>query len=79
MHGHNIERLELREYIHGKTPKRYSTITAFVRTDQHSVEMVYDQGYRGDNALHDAASFLVSMLGVSGLVLRALIMIQEYE
>ena len=35
--------------------------------------MVYDEGFRGNNALERSSKFLIDNLGVSGLILRSLI------
>ena len=51
----------------------YSIITALVDTDQGLIEILYDEGYRGDDALNDSANMLIQNLGLSGLILRSLI------
>ena len=55
----------------------YSIITALVDTDQGQIEILYDEGYRGDNALNDSATMLVQNLGLSGLILRSLISLKN--
>ena len=55
----------------------YSLITSFVETDKGSVEMIYDEGFRGTAPLSRASSFLVSNLGISGLILRSVIVLRE--
>jgi len=35
--------------------------------------MVYDEGFRGNNALERSGKFLTDNLGISGLILRSLI------
>ena len=42
-----------------------------------SVEMIYDEGFRGENPLLRAAEFLTSNLGISGLILRSIISLRE--
>ena len=39
--------------------------------------MLYDEGYRGDDALNDSATMLVQNLGLSGLILRSLISLKN--
>jgi len=51
----------------------YSLITSLVETDKGSVEMIYDEGFRGNNALEKSCKFLTENLGISGLILRSLI------
>jgi len=35
--------------------------------------MIYDDGFRGNNALDKSCKFLTENLGISGLILRSLI------
>jgi hypothetical protein len=55
----------------------FSLITSFVETNRGSVEMIYDEGFRGENPLLRASEFLTSNLGISGLVLRSIITLRE--
>ena len=55
----------------------FSLITSFVETDVGSVEMIYDEGFRGENSLSRAAKFITSNLGISGLILRSIISLRE--
>lgn len=74
-----ISRVELRLY-NEKTDNRlgiFSLITSFVETDRGSVEMIYDEGFRGENSLLRASEFLKSNLGISGLILRSVIALRE--
>ena len=70
-----ISRVELRLYNEKTDYKlgKYSLITSFVKTDKGSVEMIYDEGFRGEDALLRASEFLKSNLGISGLILRSII------
>jgi len=74
-----ILKVELRLYAEKIDPTlgAYSLITSFVQTDKGSIEMIYDEGYRGDNSLLRSADFLTSNLGVSGLILRSIISLRE--
>lgn len=79
-HGVTVRKIELRLYVE-KTDDNlgnYSLITSFVDTDIGSIEMIYDEGFRGNNALERAATFLISTLGVSGLVLRSIIALKQH-
>lgn len=70
-----VTKVELRLY-NEKTDEKlgvYSLITLFVQTDLGSVEMIYDEGFRGEDSLSRAAEFLTSNLGISGLILRSVI------
>tara|TARA_B110000438_G_scaffold7575_1_gene7387 strand:- start:88 stop:426 length:339 start_codon:yes stop_codon:yes gene_type:complete len=74
-----ITRIELRYYIE-KVDKKlgtYCLITSFVQTDKGTIEMIYDEGFLGDDALSRAFSFLTTNLGLSALVLRSIISIRE--
>ena len=73
--GYKIKNIQLRLYIekNDKELGLYSLITSLVETDKGSVEMIYDQGYRGNNALETSSKFLTENLGISSLILRSLI------
>jgi len=70
-----ISRVELRLYCERTDEKFgvYSLITSFVETNKGSVEMIYDEGFRGEESLSRAVQFLTSNLGISGLILRSVI------
>ena len=70
-----IKNIQLRLYIekHDKKLGQYSLITSLIETDKGSVEMIYDEGYRGNNVLETSSKFLMENLGVSSLILRSLI------
>ena len=74
-----ISRVELRLYRERIDEKlgNYSLITSFVETDTDSVEMIYDEGFRGEDPLLRAVEFLTSNLGISGLILRSIISLRE--
>ncbi|MBS3921852.1 MAG: hypothetical protein KGZ37_01720 [Nitrosarchaeum sp.] len=74
-----INTVELRLYIERNDEQLgpYSLITSFVNTDKGSVEMVYDEGFRGADSLKRASHFLKSNLGVSGLILRSIITLRD--
>ncbi len=74
-----ISKVELRLYNERTDEKLgvYSLITSFVETDKGSVEMIYDEGFRGEDSLLRAAEFLTSNLGISGLILRSIISLRE--
>ena len=77
--GYKIKNIQLRLYIEKNDKKlgQYSLITSLVETDKGSVEMIYDQGYRGNNALETSSKCLTDNLGISGLILRSLIFLDE--
>ena len=79
--GFTISKVELRLYNERTDDKlgSYSLITSFVETDRGSVEMIYDEGFRGEESLLRAAEFLSSTLGISGLVLRSIISLREKD
>jgi len=74
-----ISKVELRLYNERTDEKLgvYSLITSFVETDKGSIEMIYDEGFRGEGPLLRAAEFLTSNLGISGLILRSIISLRE--
>ena len=73
--GFLINHVELRLYIEKNDDKLgpFSLITSFVQTNKGSVEMIYDEGYRGEDSLNRTVKFLVSNMGLSALVLRSTI------
>ena len=74
-----ISKVELRLYLE-KTDEKlgdYSLITSFVDTDKGTIEMIYDEGFRGEDSLKRASEFLTSNLGISGLILRSVISLRE--
>ena len=78
--GFSIHKVELRLYLE-KTDEKlgpYSLITSFVETDKGSVEMIYDEGFRGEDSLSSTVQFLISNLGISGLILRSIITLQAH-
>ncbi len=77
--GFTIKKITLRLFVEKKDMKLgdYSLITSLVETDQGEVEMIYDEGYRGDNALDRTASFLMNNLGLSSIILRSVIALQS--
>ena len=77
--GFSVKRVELRHYTEKKDENlgSYSLITSFVETDKGSVEMIYDEGFRGEDSLSGTVKFLVSTLGISGLILRSIITLRE--
>ncbi len=74
-----IFRVELRLYNEKYDEKlgTYSLITSFIETDKGTIEMIYDEGFRGDNALQRAVEFLATNIGLSGLILRSVISLRE--
>jgi len=78
--GFLIHKVELRLYLEkiDKNLGPYSLITSFVETDKGSVEMIYDEGFRGKDSLNRTVLFLISNLGISGLILRSIITLREH-
>ncbi len=77
--GFKIKKVELRLFIEKIDEKlgSYSLITSFVDTDKGSIEMIYEEGYHGMNALERSKDFLLSSLGISGLIMRSLIALES--
>jgi len=76
---HVVKDISLNLYIQKKDEKLgpYSLITAVIETDKGYIEMTYDEGFRGVNALEEAAAFLTSHLGISGLILRSIMQLNQ--
>jgi hypothetical protein len=77
--GHTVKNICLNLYILRKTESigPYSLITVLVETDKGVIEMTYDEGYRGANAIEEAVAFLTSHIGISGLILRSIIQLDQ--
>lgn len=77
--GHVVQNISLNLYIQNKDEKLgpYSLMTALVETDKGVIEMTYDEGYRGEYALEEAVAFLTSHLGISGLILRSIMQLNQ--
>ncbi len=76
--GFTIKKLQLCLYLqkHDEKLGPYSLITVQVETDKGEIEMTYDEGYRGKNALEEAAGFLTANLGLSSLILRSVMQLK---
>ena len=76
--GFVISRIELRRYVERVDEQLgdYSLLTVLVETDKGSVEMKYDEGFRGPDALEAAATMLTRYVGLASLINRALIELQ---
>jgi len=74
-----IKSAQLRLYIEKIDDKLgpYSLITSLIETDKGSIEMMYEEGFRGKDSLEESSNFLQSNLGLSGLILRSIIALKE--
>lgn len=77
--GYKVKSVHLNLYIQKKDPKLgpYSLMTAYIETDKGSIEMTYDEGFMGENPLEEAAAFLTSHLGISSLILRSILQLEN--
>jgi hypothetical protein len=77
--GFLVKQVELRLYVEKNDEKLgpFSLITSFIQTDKGSIEMIYDEGYRGDDSLNRTVNFLTSNLGLSSLILRSIISLKN--
>ena len=77
--GVEIKQIELLQYKMNVDVNlgEYSIITALVDTDHGQIEILYDEGYRGNDALNESANMLIQNLGLSGLILRSLISLKN--
>ena len=78
--GIEINQIDLLLYKIKNDPNlgEYSIITALIDTDHGQIEILYDEGYRGANALKESANMLIQNLGLSGLILRSLISLKNH-
>lgn len=77
--GFTVKTVELRLYQQkmSKETGPYSIITTFVETDKGSVERILDRGYRGFNAIEDAAAFVTSHPLISEIILRSVLQLKN--
>lgn len=77
--GFTIKKIELRLFIEKIDQKLgpFSLVTSLVETDKGEVEMMYDEGYRGEDVLEKTANFILNNLGLSGIILRSIIVLQS--
>jgi hypothetical protein len=77
--GITVTRVELRLYQQKMSEQTgpYSIITTYVETDKGSIERILDQGYRGYNALEDAAAFVTSHPVISDIILRSVLQLKN--
>ena len=68
--GFIIEHVELRQYIEKRDPAlgNLSLITVFLQTSKGTVEMKYDEGFKGNDAIESAASILTQYTGFGALI-----------
>jgi len=74
-----IKKIEMRQYVERKDESLgdYSLLTVLVDTDKGEVEMKYDEGFRGPDALDSAVAMLTQYVGLASLINRALIELQR--
>ena len=70
-----IKKLKLLIYItnNHKTLGDYSILVSIIETNNGTVIMKYDEGYRGKDAFDNAIEMLTQYSGLSSLINRALI------
>lgn len=73
--GFLIKKMEMRQYIERSDERLgdYSLLTVVVDTNKGAVEMKYDEGFRGPEALESASKLLLQYAGLAALINRALI------
>lgn len=78
--GHTIKKVELRLFVEklDQNLGPYSLITVLVETDKGQIESIYDEGYRGEDSLGRTANFITNNLGMSAIILRSVISLNEY-
>ena len=69
--------IKLHLYTECKDNRPYSLITSHIATNKGSIEMIYDEGFRGHDSLKIAARLLIDNLGLSALILRSLISLRR--
>ena len=72
---HTISQLSLKLFFEksDKVLGPYSLITSVTVIDGNEIELIYDEGYRGNDPLDDAKELLYMNLGLSGIITRSII------
>ena len=78
-HGYIISHIEIRQHVqkYDQILGEYSLITIRIETNKGSIELKYDEGFRGNNALEELLLFYTQYTGFAGLINRALIELQS--
>jgi hypothetical protein len=79
--GFVIKQIEMRQYVERKDDRlgEYSLLTVLVETDKGTIEMKYDEGFRGPDALDSAVTMLTQYVGLASLINRALIELLQQQ
>jgi hypothetical protein len=79
--GFVINKIQMWQYIERKDEHTgdYSLLIVVVETDRGSVEMKYDEGFRGPDALESAVAMLTQYVGLAPLINRALIELHRQQ
>jgi len=77
--GFVVKKVEMRQYVERRDERLgdFSLLTVVVETDRGPVEMKYDEGFRGPDALESAVVMLTQYVGLASLINRALIELQR--
>ena len=77
--GYVISKIEMRRFVERVDEKlgESSLLTVEVYTDRGGVIMKFDEGFRGHDALETAAHLLTQYTGLSSLINRAIIEIEQ--
>lgn len=77
--GIAIKKIEMKQYIERLDERlgKYSLITIIIETDRGTLEMKYDEGFRGEDALDTAVTMLTKYLGLAALINRVQIEVER--
>ena len=77
--GHIVNRIELKRFVEKIDDARgeYSLLVVQLDTEIGTIEMKYDEGFRGRDALDSALHLLIQFTGLSSLVNRAMIELER--
>ena len=77
--GHIVNRIELKRFVEHVDDMlgEYSLLVVQLNTEMGTIEMKYDEGFRGPDALDSASRLLTQFTGLSSLINRALIELER--
>jgi hypothetical protein len=78
-HGFVISKIELKRFVERVDEElgEYSLLTVEVHTNRGGIMMKFDEGFRGYDALETAARMLKLYTGLSSLINRAIIELEQ--
>lgn len=74
-----IERVELRHYRERLDVNKgfYSLLTVYLKSNKGELELKFDEGFKGNDPLHELSQILMKYVGLESLINRLMIALNE--